>query len=85
MSNAIGSSRESNPSRKICHLRAVPLGHVADIAQTPIPLPTAPLTSPYTQTHFLTHPMHSPTPLPTSSPTVWITGMWRSYHVTMLP
>ena len=32
MSNAIGSSRESNPSRRICHLRAVPLGHVADNA-----------------------------------------------------
>ena len=31
MSNAIGYSRESNPSRKICHLRAVPLVHVADI------------------------------------------------------
>ena len=31
MSHAIGSSRESNPSRRICHLRAVPLGHVADI------------------------------------------------------
>ena len=30
LSNAIGSSRESNPSRRICHLRAVPLGHVAD-------------------------------------------------------
>ena len=30
MSNAIGSSRESNPSRRICHLRAIPLGHVAD-------------------------------------------------------
>ena len=30
MSNAIGSSRESSPSRRICHLRAVPLGHVAD-------------------------------------------------------
>ena len=29
MSNAIGSSRESNPSRRICHLHAVPLGHVA--------------------------------------------------------
>ena len=29
MSIAIGSSRESNPSRTICHLRAVPLGHVA--------------------------------------------------------
>ena len=27
MSNAIGSRRESNPSRRICHLRAVPLGH----------------------------------------------------------
>ena len=34
MSNAIGSSRESNPSRRICHLRAVPLGHVA--ARLPI-------------------------------------------------
>ena len=31
MSNAIGSSRESNPSCRICHLRAVPLGHVADM------------------------------------------------------
>ena len=30
MSNAIGSSRESNPSRRISHLRAVPLGHAAD-------------------------------------------------------
>ena len=30
MSNAIGFSRESNPSRRICHLRAVPLGHDAD-------------------------------------------------------
>ena len=30
MSNAIGSSRESNPSRRICNLRAVPLGHAAD-------------------------------------------------------
>ena len=29
MSNGIGSSRESNPSRTICHLRATPLGHVA--------------------------------------------------------
>ena len=30
MSNAIGSSRESNPSRKICHLRAVPRdGHLS--------------------------------------------------------
>ena len=28
MSNAIGSSRESNPSRKIYHLSAVPQGHV---------------------------------------------------------
>ena len=27
---SIGSSRESNPSRRICHLRAVPLGNVAD-------------------------------------------------------
>ena len=26
MSNAICSSRESNPSRRICHLRAVPPG-----------------------------------------------------------
>ena len=30
MSNAIGSSRESNPSRRICHLRAASPGHVAD-------------------------------------------------------
>ena len=30
MLNAIGSSRESNPSRRICNLRAVPLGQVAD-------------------------------------------------------
>ena len=30
MSYAIGSSRESNPSRRICRLRAVLLGHVAD-------------------------------------------------------
>ena len=30
MSNAIDSSRESNPSRRICHLRPVPLGHVPD-------------------------------------------------------
>ena len=30
MSNAIGSSRESNPPRRICNLHAVPLGHVAD-------------------------------------------------------
>ena len=30
MSNAIGFSRESNSSRKVCHLRAVPLGNVAD-------------------------------------------------------
>ena len=30
MSNAIGSSRESNPSCRICHLSAVPLGYVAD-------------------------------------------------------
>ena len=30
MSNAIGSNRESNPSGRISHLRAVPLGHVAD-------------------------------------------------------
>ena len=30
MSNAIGSSRESNSSRRICHLREVSLGHVAD-------------------------------------------------------
>ena len=32
ISNAIGYSRESNPSRRICHLRAVPLGHVADMS-----------------------------------------------------
>ena len=31
MSNAIDSSRESNPSRRICLLSAVPLGHVADL------------------------------------------------------
>ena len=31
MSNVIGSSRESNPTRRICHLHAVPLGHVADL------------------------------------------------------
>ena len=30
MSNEIGSNRESNPSRRICHLRAIPLAHVAD-------------------------------------------------------
>ena len=30
MANAIGSSRESNPSRGICHLRALPLGPVAN-------------------------------------------------------
>ena len=30
MSNAIGSSHESNPTRRICNLRAVPLSHVAD-------------------------------------------------------
>ena len=29
-SNVIGSSHESNPSRKICNLRAVPLGHFVD-------------------------------------------------------
>ena len=29
MSNAIGSSLEANPSRIICNLRAVPLGHLA--------------------------------------------------------
>ena len=33
MSNVIGSSRESNPSRGICHLRAVPLGHVISMQQ----------------------------------------------------
>ena len=31
MSNAISSSHESNKSCRICHLRAVPLGHVADV------------------------------------------------------
>ena len=31
MSNAIGFSSESNPSRRICHLRAALLGHVADL------------------------------------------------------
>ena len=30
-SNAIGSSRELNPSHWICHLRVVLLGHVADL------------------------------------------------------
>ena len=34
MLNAIGSSRESNPSRRICNLRAVLLGHVAGISKT---------------------------------------------------
>ena len=29
--NAISSSRESNPSRRICHQHAVPLGHVAKL------------------------------------------------------
>ena len=31
MSNTIGSSRESNPSRRICNLRASTLGHVMDL------------------------------------------------------
>ena len=31
MSNAIGSSRESNPSQRICHLCAVLLCHAADL------------------------------------------------------
>ena len=31
MSNSICPSSESNPSRRICHLRAVLLGHVADM------------------------------------------------------
>ena len=31
MSIAIGSSRESNPSRRIYNQRAIPLGHVAEI------------------------------------------------------
>ena len=30
MSNAIGSNHESNASSRICNLRAVPLGQVAD-------------------------------------------------------
>ena len=30
VSNAIGSSRESNPSRRVCNLLAVQLRHVAD-------------------------------------------------------
>ena len=34
MSIAISSSRESNLSRRICHLRVVPLGHDADIRFT---------------------------------------------------
>ena len=33
MSNAIGSSRESNPSRRICNLHAVPPGYVAITCQ----------------------------------------------------
>ena len=28
MSNASGSSRESNSSRRICHLRVLTLGHI---------------------------------------------------------
>ena len=35
MSNAIGSSRELNPSRRICHLHAVPLAHVTDNFNSP--------------------------------------------------
>ena len=31
MSNTIDSCLESNPSHRICNLRAVPLGHVADL------------------------------------------------------
>ena len=31
MSNAIGSSRKSNPPCRICYLRAVPLGHVSQV------------------------------------------------------
>ena len=31
MSIAIDSNRKSNPSHRICHLRAVPPGHVADL------------------------------------------------------
>ena len=34
MSNAI----ESNPSRRMCHLRAVPLGHVADESKNSTPI-----------------------------------------------
>ena len=32
MSNAIGCSRESNPSRRICDLRAVRLGHIVSVS-----------------------------------------------------
>ena len=31
MSNAIGSSRKSNPCRRICNLRGVPLSLIADM------------------------------------------------------
>ena len=34
MSNAIGSTRESNLSPRICHLCVVPLGHVADVSDS---------------------------------------------------
>ena len=32
VSNAIGSSHESNPPHRICHLRTVPLGYVVAAA-----------------------------------------------------
>ena len=32
--NAIGSSRESNSPHRICHLRPVPLVHVADFLKS---------------------------------------------------
>ena len=33
MSNAIGSSHETNPTRMICKMRAILLDHVPDIMQ----------------------------------------------------
>ena len=47
MSSAIGYSRESNPSRTFCILRAVPQSHVADISQFPSMLITLNLTFSY--------------------------------------
>ena len=41
-SNAIGSSRELNPSCRVCHLRAVPQGHVANNQSTARPCTRCP-------------------------------------------